>query len=263
VLAASTIPPVFGYERAPMTDETREVLWSALVDLAPAGTPRTWQALSRAVPAEVAPPAELIEKLSVSPPEAAEVSEAQLRDAAARARKASAAESQRLRHAAIRSQAGLIGGIMVGLWLTAAAVLAASRVAEPVDLAKGKPWRASSQWGGVTCDPVHGMCGPLRSRIFFHTLDDDAGPWVEIDLGKPETFRKMTIVNRKDENLQDRAVPLLIEVSDDQQSWRQIARRDQVFDEWKPEFEPVTARFVRAKIARKSWLHLEAVKVHP
>ncbi len=245
-----------------MNEGTRDALWTALVDLAPPGTPQTWQALARVAPPDVAPPADLVERLSVSPPEAAEVSEAQLREASARARVAAAAQGTARRHASIRGQAGLIGGVALGLWLTASIVLVASRASEPTDLAKGKPWRASSQWAGLTCDPVHGVCGPLHSRIFFHTNDDDS-PWVEIDLGKPQTFTKLTIVNRKDENLQHRAVPLVLEVSDDQQGWREIARRTEVFDDWKPEFPPVTARFIRARIDRKSWLHLEAVKVHP
>ncbi|MBL8956055.1 MAG: discoidin domain-containing protein [Myxococcaceae bacterium] len=246
-----------------MNEGTREALWAALVELAPAGTTRTWQALARVAPPEAAPSPQLVERLSVSPPEAVEVSESQVREAATRAREAATRATQARRHAAIRSQAGIIGGVSVGLWLTAAVVLGATRATEPTDLAKGKPWRASSQWAGVTCDPVHGLCGPLHSRIFFHTNDDDS-PWVEIDLGKPTTFSKLTIVNRKDENLQARAVPLVIEVSDDQSTWRQIARRDETFDDWKVELAaPATARFVRARIDRKSWLHLEAVKVHP
>lgn len=233
-------------------------LWEALVALAPPGTPRTWQALARVAPSPVDPL--LVEGLSTSPPAAADVPVALLEAEAARFSALAAAEERRTREALMRKQGGAIGGVMLGLWLASAGVLAATRGLEPKDLAKGMPWRASSSWG--SCDPEHGVCGPLRSRIFFHTLADDS-PWVEIDLLAPKTFSWMTIVNRKDEHLEDRAVPLVIEVSSDRTQWRELARRDEVFDVWQPHFEPVTAQFVRARVARKSWLHLEAVKVHP
>jgi hypothetical protein len=236
----------------------RKQLWDALVALAPAGTARTWQALARAAPLQVNPL--LVEKLSVSPPEAAEPPAMLLDEAASQFSALAQAANRKSHHGIARRQGGAIAGLMLGLWLASAGVLAASRVLEPRDLAKGQPWRASSSWG--TCDPEHGMCGPLHSRIFFHTQDDDS-PWVEIDLGKPQTFSSLTIVNRRDEHLEDRAVPLVIEVSDDQQGFKEIARRDAVFSVWEPRFPPVTARFVRARVTRKSWLHLEAVKVHP
>ena len=150
-----------------------------------------------------------------------------------------------------RSQGRLIAAIAVALWAASAGVLTLARAFEPVDLAKDKPWRASSTWPGA-----------LPAGIFFHTLDDDS-PWVEIDLGKPTTFSKLTIINRKDAGMQARAVPLVIEVSDDQQAWREITRTDEVFDTWAPKLQPVTARFVRARAARKTWLHLEALRVYP
>ncbi|MBK7861562.1 MAG: discoidin domain-containing protein [Archangiaceae bacterium] len=237
---------------------SRERLWQALVALAPRGTVKSWQSLARAAPIEV--DRELVERLSVSPPEAGLASSDVLDAAAERFSVLAETETRRQRQGLMRKQGGAIAGLMVGLWCASAGVLAANRLLDQKDFAKGQPWRASSSWG--TCDPEHGMCGPLHSRIFFHTLADES-PWVEIDLGKPQTFTSLTVINRKDEHLEDRAVPLVIEVGDDQQTWREIARRDEVFTTWKPSFAPVTARFVRARVTRKSWLHLEAVKVHP
>ncbi len=135
----------------------------------------------------------------------------------------------------------------------------ANRIAQPIDLAEGKPWKASSSW--ADCTPRAGRCGPLVSRILFHTRDDE-NPWFRLDLLQPTTFSGMTIVNRAEE-FADRAVPLVVEVGDDDQTWREIARRDEVFSTWRVSFQPVTARFIRLRVARKSWLHLEAIKVHP
>ncbi|MBE2251846.1 MAG: discoidin domain-containing protein [Myxococcus sp.] len=132
-------------------------------------------------------------------------------------------------------------------------------VFEPVDLAKGKPWRASSSM--FTCHPESIECGGARTTILFHTQEDNE-PWFLIDLGAPTTFRSATVVNRRDDG-RDRAVPLVLEVSDDEQTWREVSRRVEVFKVWQPRFEPVTARFVRVRVARRSYLHLEAVRVHP
>lgn len=130
---------------------------------------------------------------------------------------------------------------------------------EPVDLAKGKPWRTSSSM--FTCHPDNIECGGARTTILFHT-QEDAEPWFLIDLGAPTAFRSATVVNRRDDG-KERAVPLVLEVSDDEQTWRQVSRRDEVFKVWKPKFDAVTARFVRVRVARRSYLHLEAVRVHP
>ena len=130
---------------------------------------------------------------------------------------------------------------------------------EPVDLAKGKPWRTSSSM--FTCHPDNIECGGARTTILFHT-QEDAEPWFLIDLGAPTAFRSATVVNRRDDG-KERAVPLVLEVSDDEQTWRQVSRRDEVFKVWKPSFDAVTARFVRVRVARRSYLHLEAVRVHP
>lgn len=135
----------------------------------------------------------------------------------------------------------------------------AQRMAEPIDLAEGKPWKASSSW--ADCTPRAGRCGPLVSRILFHTRDDE-NPWFRLDLLAPTTFSGLTVMNRAEE-FADRAVPLIAEVSDDDQTWREVARRESVFSTWRPSFEPVTARYLRLRVARKSWLHLESVKVHP
>ncbi|HEX3597790.1 MAG TPA: hypothetical protein VHU80_21930, partial [Polyangiaceae bacterium] len=59
-----------------------------------------------------------------------------------------------------------------------------------------------------------------------------------------------------------RAVPLIAEVGDDGQHFRQVARREDEFSTWSPSFPSVTARYVRLRVPRRSMLHLEEVDVY-
>lgn len=129
----------------------------------------------------------------------------------------------------------------------------------PVDLAAGKPFTLSSKW--ADCHPENNECGGYPTRILFHTHTEQS-PWFQLDLGAPTAFSSATIVNRQDMAL-PLAVPLIIEVSDDGKSFREIARRDDVFTTWFATFPPQTARYVRLRVPRLSTLHLEAVRVHP
>jgi F5/8 type C domain len=126
------------------------------------------------------------------------------------------------------------------------------------DLAEGKPWRASSAL--VECHPSRHECGGTRTEILFHTREQ-VEPWFEIDLSAPQRFSEVVVRNRPD-CCRERAVPLILEVSDDQLSWKQLARQDRVFDDWVARFAPVTARFVRLRVPHSSMLHLEGVWIH-
>jgi hypothetical protein len=153
----------------------------------------------------------------------------------------------------------LAAALVVGLFLFGLGLSAWRKFMEPMDLARGHPWRTSTKL--ADCSPVKGECANTRTTVLFHT-DEEESPWFEIDLEAPKTFSSLTIVNRYDSML-ERAVPLVVEVSDDGQAFRPVARRDDVFEEWRPRFDTQTARYVRLRVDRKSWLHLEAVRVHP
>jgi hypothetical protein len=133
------------------------------------------------------------------------------------------------------------------------------RVTRPPNLAAGKPWTASSEW--AKCHPEDGLCGGIATNIFFSTNSDD-NPWFEYDLGAPVRVSSLTIVNREDFG-PERVVPLIVEVSNDRKTYTEVAKRTEVFSTWRPKFRPQTARYVRLRVARVSWLHLEAVEVHP
>lgn len=132
-------------------------------------------------------------------------------------------------------------------------------LAAPRNLARWAEWTTSSS--AFTCRPSHHECGGGRTDIFFHT-NNEANPWLRYDLGSATTVSGLTIVNRQD-SLQARAVPLVVEVGDDGSSFREVARQPTAFSTWEPRFEPVTARYVRLRVDGTSVLHLERVEVHP
>lgn len=148
---------------------------------------------------------------------------------------------------------------VVALGLLTVSLVSLPRLFAPADLAEGKHWRASSTL--ESCHPDRIECGGVRTSIFFHTREEEQ-PWVEFDLGAPITFRSVSVRNRTD-GFQDRAVPLVLEVSDDRQTWRQLGQRDDPFITWTSSFDAVSARYVRLRAARRTFLHLESIKVHP
>ena len=126
------------------------------------------------------------------------------------------------------------------------------------DLADGRPWTASSI--GIRCEPASRNCGGRDRGVFFHT-DLETSPWLRIDLGSNTEVSTVKIHNRRD-CCSERAVPLLIELSNDGLSWRQVSRREDPFYEWRASFEPQIAKYVRMRVERRSVLHFEHVSVH-
>jgi hypothetical protein len=125
------------------------------------------------------------------------------------------------------------------------------------DLADHRPWRASSKF--TECDLPSNTCLGSPVDIFFHTLQEDS-PWVEIDLGRIQTFSTVAIRNRLD-CCRERAVPLAVEVSTDGIDYKQVARRDDIFSVWDAKFPAVQARYVRARALRQTILHFERITV--
>jgi F5/8 type C domain len=149
-------------------------------------------------------------------------------------------------------------GLLVFLCLFAVASVVVLWPA-PLDLAKGKPWHASSSM--FECHPEKSECAGATTDILFHTKEEQ-NPWFEYDFGAPLAFSSLTIRNRADYG-PERAVPLVVEVSNDDKKFTEVARRVDSFSTWKPSFPRQTARYLRLRVDRVSMLHLEAVKVHP
>jgi hypothetical protein len=127
------------------------------------------------------------------------------------------------------------------------------------DVARGKPWRTSSLYTATTSCPSPRQQCAESPFFFFHTLDDDR-PWLEIDLETKQRIVGAIIENRED-CCADRAVPLVIQVSTDHKNWKDVARRTEIFGTWSPSFTPVTARWVRIMVMKKTSLHLHRASI--
>jgi hypothetical protein len=127
------------------------------------------------------------------------------------------------------------------------------------DLARGKPWRASSHYPGGCTSPAQ-SCRESPD-FFFHTEQQDS-PWLEIDLGRTQTFSGLYVANRAD-CCGERALPLVLTVSSNQVTWREVARQQTPFDSWHTQFNPVSARWVRLVAANTTMLHLAQVRILP
>lgn len=152
---------------------------------------------------------------------------------------------------------GVAAAVLLVLAASAAGPL--QRAFAPPDLAAGKPWRTSSK--GDDCEPGLKRCMGARTAIFFHTKREH-DPWFEVDLGAPTSFAAVEVVNRRD-CCQDRVVPLVVEVSNDQKSWSAVARRVDTFPEiYRAVFAKQRARYVRLRVDRRSTLFAERVSVY-
>ena len=123
------------------------------------------------------------------------------------------------------------------------------------NLAEGKGFRTSSVWSGWAACQADGSC----SDVIFHT-DDQSNPWVEYDLGSPKKVKRVEVKNRE-ECCKDRAVPLVVEVSNDRNNWTEVARRDTEFSTWTAKFSAKTVRYVRLRVPRTTTFHLREVVV--
>jgi hypothetical protein len=126
------------------------------------------------------------------------------------------------------------------------------------DLAREKPWRTSSTYNNMGCASPQQQCSESPD-FFFHTREE-SNPWLEIDLGQPTQFTGMRVINRRDCCF-ERAVPLIIEVSDTQEGFREISRRETSFNSWLATFAPTKARYVRVRAPSRTSLHLAQVRI--
>jgi len=125
------------------------------------------------------------------------------------------------------------------------------------EVSAGKPWTTSSK--AFECDPLRATCGGHPTSILFHTNFEE-NPWFELDLGAVHEVTRVLVHNRSD-YCPDCALPLVVETSLDRQHYRTVARKFAAFDEWEQRFPAARARYVRVRVTRPSFLHLEAVRV--
>jgi hypothetical protein len=129
------------------------------------------------------------------------------------------------------------------------------------DLAPKATWVASSDFGVGGCKSPQQQCdtGP---NYFFHTAQD-ADPAITFDLGKVRQVSGVEIDNRRD-CCQERADPLVVDVSTNGATWKVVARRTGSFTTWRAPFSPVRARYVKIHVPVASGaLHLSRVRIIP
>jgi hypothetical protein len=100
----------------------------------------------------------------------------------------------------------------------------------------------------------------ITDEIGFHTNGGDQ-QWVVIDLGDVKKFDKIVVYNRPD-CCGERAVPLKVEVSNDNRSFTQIAERSEVFDKWTVNHLRTEGRYIRLKNTPPNYFHLAEVEVY-
>jgi hypothetical protein len=118
-------------------------------------------------------------------------------------------------------------------------------------------WRTSSAYTGFAAEGKRPS--PQFQSLWFHTVEEFS-PWVEVDLGFAQQVTAVHLKNRSD-CCGDRALPLLVEVSTDRVGFHEVARQDAPFDRVTVGFAPVTARYVRLRVPRRTLLHLEDMSV--
>jgi hypothetical protein len=117
----------------------------------------------------------------------------------------------------------------------------------------------SSQFPGQGTDHTLLVDGD-PDTLGFHTLEG-AQQWVVIDLGKVCKIKKIVVYNRPD-GYEERAVPLKVEVSKDNQTYTQVAERKETFDKWTARRLHAEARYIRMKNTPPNFFHLGEVEVY-
>ncbi len=101
-----------------------------------------------------------------------------------------------------------------------------------------------------------------KKDVYGFCTEDTTKPWVEIDLGKPRTIRRVVVFNRYD-CCEDRALPLTIEVSTDRIGYQRVAQIVDPFEVRELVFLPRPARYVRLIVrGPKTILHLNEVEIY-
>lgn len=149
----------------------------------------------------------------------------------------------------------------VGVILTWALLALARAKLLPRDIALGKPVHPSSQ----KAQPPDGQSivdGDTGTSFGVHTNTED-NPNVIIDLEAPYWLQTVKVYNRMDGWFDD-CLPLVVEVSLDGKAYTEIGRRDTHFGAsppWVVDAGGRAGRYVRIRVARKSYLALSEVEV--
>jgi len=206
-----------------------------------------------------------IQPLAQAPLAAAAQTGSALRDGLLRQRAhTSALISQLQRARSTRARRPRYVYAIAAIVVLAASALGVHQARDPVvrmfdlgNVSSKKPWRCSS--GATASMPLGGTLDtPLGSYFFFTATEDE--PWLEVDLQRETRIRSARIRNR-DDCCEERAVPLVLEVSTDHEHWQKLDEQLLPFDTWDVRFPATRARWVRLRARAHTALHLHSVVV--
>lgn len=150
--------------------------------------------------------------------------------------------------------------IVAAFTVVPALVFGAYRMAAPANIALRKPVTASGTSFGMK--PEGAVDGKRYGTYGFHS-ELGSNPWFTIDLGAPHDLRHIDVYGRHDCCF-EQSVPMIVEASLDNQTFSPIAQREAPLDHaepWAISVRFVTARYVRVRTARESYLVLTEVEV--
>lgn len=150
----------------------------------------------------------------------------------------------------------IVTALALAIGLVGGGVFAVTRIARGPNLALRKPVTMSSSAEGYS--PQQATDG-ITDVLGVHSNNDNR-PWLQVDLGSPTTIRTIVVHNRSDFG-EDRGVPMVIEVSADGKAYTQVARRDAEFHIWTAKIAPTSARYVRLRVEKTTFLHINEVQV--
>lgn len=161
------------------------------------------------------------------------------------------------RLASLRAQRGLRLGT-VAILITVLGTWGIFRISRGANLATLATWRTSSTLNN--CTPETHKCEGKDFPPFFCTAQESA-PWIEYDFGARRRVAKVIVTNRED-CCKERAVPLLVEISDDRKTWKKVGGISKAFDEATISFPPVSTRYLRLRVPKQTILHLNDVRIY-
>jgi hypothetical protein len=132
-----------------------------------------------------------------------------------------------------------------------------SKIAKP-NLAFHRSVSVSSQYESLGSEPGRLVDGDT-GNMGFHTYSGGQ-QWVVIDLGSVRKFDKVVVYNRPE--LQERAVPLRMEVSRDGQTYTPLAERKETFKKWISKGLHAEGRYLRLMNTPPNYFHMSEVEVY-
>jgi hypothetical protein len=125
-----------------------------------------------------------------------------------------------------------------------------------------RPWHRYT-FKASSVAPSYREEGPLNllqaAELVVQTKTEN-GPWVEVDLQKTRKVGAVVLRNRHD-CCQDRGVPMVVELADEDRQWTVVASRNKKFDTWKARFTPTEARYVRIRSTARTAIGLREIQI--